>query len=190
MLFIWFLVFNAKCNTCSATLIGSLGKKPDENEPVNIPIQIFGINLENHTKEAKKVKLTSTVANQIYSQDKTATAIRRDVLKESTQMFREPTVRTMTANAIRCGQYRQRMNDKLSECPITALSYLKYSNLYMNCIQSIGLDPFSVIYCTPEQQKLFHEFSKKNKVFKVSCDATGGIVHKLGNVYFYRCLLY
>lgn len=60
----------------------------------------------------------------------------------------------------------------------------------MNCIQRIGLDPFYVLYCTPEQQKLFHAYHKKNKLFKVSCDATGGLVHKIGKKISYKIYVF
>lgn len=182
-----FFDFEAKCNTCSAVLVGSLKKKPEEDESVNIHIQVYDIGLESHTKETKKVKLTSKAAAKIYSQNKTATAIRRNLLKNSTNMFTAPTSRVMTANAIRCAQYRQRKNEKLSQCPIEALEYMMESNLYMNCIQRLGNKPFYVFYCTPEQMKLFHAFRNKNKSFKVSCDATGGLVHKIGNVTLLLC---
>lgn len=89
----------------------------------------------------------------------------------------------MTANAIRCAKYRQRNKEKMSTCPITALTYLKSSNLFINCIQHSGFDPFFVFYCTPEQKKIFHAFNTKNKLLKVSCDATGGLVHKIGKVF-------
>lgn len=185
-----FLEFEGKCNVCSAILIGLLKNKPEEDETVTIRIEIFDIDSNRHVKEGKKVKLTSKAAMKIYSQNKTATVIRRNILKESTQMFTAPKARTMSANAIRCGQYRQRKSQKISECPLTALNYLKSSNLYMNCIQRIGWDPFFVFYCTPEQTKLFNEFKKRNKDLKVSCDATGGVVHKLGksnkNILFKR----
>lgn len=183
-----YLVFEAKCNACSASLIGELKKKPEENEHVNIDIEIFDIDLESHTKEAKKVKLTSRAATKLYTQDKKATVIKRNLLKNTTQMFKEPTSRTMTANAIRCAQYRQRLTEKISQCPMTALSYLKASNLYMDCIQRIGLEPFYVFYCTPEQKKMFHAFNERNKCLRVACDATGGVVHKIGRytlIHFY-----
>lgn len=180
-----YLEFMAKCNTCRALLVGVVKKKPDvEDESVKINIQIFDIKLERHNKEAKKVKLTSRVAKQLYTQNKNASTIRRSLLKDSTKMFTEPTSRTMTANAVRCIKYRERKKEKFSECPITSLLYLKSSHLFMNCIQRIGMDPFYVFYCTPEQAKLFHEFKKRNEPLKVSCDATGGIVHKIGNFFF------
>lgn len=178
-----FLHFEGKCKTCSATLIGLLKKKPEEDERVNISIQIYGIDSERHTKVTKKVKLTSKMADQIYLQKQTPTVITRNLLKTTTQMFKQPTSRTTTANAVRCAQYRNRLKEKLSTCPLTALDYLKSSNAFTNSIQRIGLDPFFVFYCTPEQQKLFHAFDKRQKILKVSCDATGGLVHKIGKFF-------
>lgn len=180
-----YLEFEAKCNTCRAVLVGVVKKKPDEeDESVKINIQIFDIKLDQHKNEAKKVRLTSRVAQKLYTQNKNASTIRRNLLKESTNMFIEPTSRTMTANAVRCFKYRERKKGKISDCPLESLQFLKASHLFMNCIQRIGNDPFFVFYCTPEQVKLFHEYKKKNKQLKVSCDATGGIVHKIGNVFF------
>lgn len=145
-----FLLFEAKCKTCSATLVGLMKDKPDENQSAIIDIKISCINEALHTKESKKIKMTSKVIRKFSAQNKTATTISRNLLKESSNMFAAPTSRTVTANAIRWAQYCQRMENKLAQCPITALSYLKASNLYMNCIQRIGLDPFFVIYNTPE----------------------------------------
>lgn len=177
-----FRVFKGKCKSCSATLVGSLKKKPCEGEYVDITIRISDIDFGKHTKLAKKVKLTSQVVKKIYSQNKKVTVIRWNVLKNSTEMFSEPKSRTMTANAIRCGQYRNRMNDKISKCPNSALGYIKSSHLFMNCIQHIGFDPFYVFYSTPEQKKMFHAFNTRNKSFKVSCDANGNYGN-YGNAY-------
>lgn len=132
-----YLVFQAKCGTCKAFLVGHLGKKQEENENVVIDVEIFNVNLQKHTKPAKTVKLTSQAAKQLYLQNKSTTVIRRELLKNSTQMFKEPTSRIMTANAIRCGKYRERKKNQISQCPMTALSYLKASNLYMNCSVSV-----------------------------------------------------
>lgn len=178
-----FLVFEAKCKMCKAILAGSMNEPPEKGEIAKIDIEMHGIDLKRHTKEAKRVKLTSTMVKKICSQNKKATVIRRNMLKTNTKMFVAPRSTNMTADAIRSAQYRLRKKEKLSECPMTALTYLKASHLYMDCIQRIGLDPFYVIYCTPEQRKLFHAFSMRNKVFKVSCDATGSLVHKIGNFY-------
>lgn len=139
--------------------------------------------MKKHESVAKNIKLTSKAAQKVYLQGKTGTTIRRNMLKQSSKMFLAPTSRIMTVNAVRCGQYRQRQKEKLSDCPITSLTYMKSSNLFTNCIHRIGNDPFFVFYCTPEQTKLFSEFKKKNKIFKVSCDATGGVVHPIGNVF-------
>lgn len=85
-----FLIFEAKCNTCNAILVGTLKKKPDDDEIVKIQIQIHGIAVEHHMKEAKKVKLTSQAAKKIYVQGEKATVIRRNLLKNNTKMFTEP----------------------------------------------------------------------------------------------------
>lgn len=175
-----FLAVNAKCNACKASLVGVMRKKPDKDEHSNIDIVIHDINLEDHKKLTKNVKLTNRAARNLYLQNKNATVIRRNLLKETTEMFTALTNKIMTANAIRCAQYRERMTQKMSECPLQSLAFLKVSNLYMDCIQRIGLDPFFVFYCTPEQKKLFQAFLKRNEEYEVSCDASGGVTHKIG----------
>lgn len=168
-----------KCTVCHAALVATLKNKPENDEPANISVEICGINLQRHKTVSKNVKLTTEVAKNIFSQKKTATSIRRNMLKTSTKMFQQPTGRIPSANAIRCGKYRQRKMERISSDPFDSLKYMQASNLYMNCIYRLGWNPFFVYYSTPEQMKLYQEYKKRNKITKISCDATGGVVHKL-----------
>lgn len=150
-----------------------------END-VKVKAKVFGIKVHRHKKKTAKIKVTKNIANRVYAQTKPATVIRRNLLKKTSEMFQAPTGRVMTANAIRCGQYRQRKKQKIDSDPFTALTYLKSSNTYKDCIQRINYAPFAVFYATPDQIKLYQAFKKRNPITKVSCDATGGLTHKLG----------
>lgn len=52
----------------------------------------------------------------------------------------------------------------------------------MNTIHLIAQDPFSCIYTSPDQIKLFKAYKKKNRFTKVSCDASGGVAHRLRKI--------
>lgn len=179
-----YVKIEAKCKVCNAALVATVKDKPDENDPVIFLGKILGINLQRHKSESKSVKLTSKIAKNIGSQKKTATFIRRNMLAKSAEMFIEPTARIPTANAIRCVKYREKQKQKISEEPFESLQYMQMSNMYANCIYRLGWKPFFVIYSSPEQMKLFQEYKKRNKITKISCDATGGVVHKL-SMYMY-----
>lgn len=179
-----YVELEGKCSVCSAVLVGAIDKKPDENQIVDLLLKMYGINSQLHTKKKKNVRITEGYSRNISSQRKTATMIRRNMLKESSGMFKPTAARIPTANAIRCKQYRIRQSQKISTCPFTALTYLQHSNLYMNCISRLGWQPFNVFYSSPEQMKLLAVYKKRNPKWKVSCDATGGIVHKLGRFRF------
>lgn len=175
-----FIKIQGKCSLCKSHLVAVIKDEPEEDEPVKVLVKIYGIEARRHSKKIAKVKVTSKIAEKLYAQKKPATVVRRNLLKKSAQMFRAPTGRIMSANAVRCGQYRQRKKQKLDSCPFTALTYLKSSNKYKNCIQRINYDPLAVFYATPEQIKLYQEYKKRNPITTVSCDATGGLTHKLG----------
>lgn len=100
------------------------------------------------------------------------------MLCEAVDLFETPKGRIPTANAIRCSQYRERMNNHLDECPIKALEILKLS-FYDKWIRWIGHDPFHVIYANTDQEVLYKIYKRKDKQTLVSCDATGGIVRKI-----------
>lgn len=180
-----YVKIHARCKICSAVLVATLKNKPDNNEPVIFYGKIDGINSQRHKEESKNVRLTSKISQNIVSQNKTATSIRRGMLVEKAEMFIEPTARIPSANAIRCSKYRQRQKEKLSDDPFESLKYLQMSNMYANCIHRLGWNAFYVIYSSPEQIKLYQEYKKRNKLTKISCDATGGVVHKLR-----MCILY
>lgn len=175
-----YVELQGKCSVCAAVLVGVIDKKPDENESVDLLLKMYGIKSQLHTIKKKNVRITEGYSQNISSQPKTATMIRRNMLKKSSGMFKPTAARIPTANAIRCKQYRIRKSQKISTCPFTALTYLQHSNLYMNCISRLGWQPFYVFYSSPEQMKLLAVYKKKNSNWKVSCDATGGVVHKLG----------
>lgn len=101
-------------------------------------------------------------------------------MAKSASMFKEPLGRVVTANAIRCKRYRNKKKEKLSDCPYYALEYLKWSSKYMNTIHHIGMDPFMTFWTSPDQLKLYKIYKKKNRYTKLSGDASGGMVHKLG----------
>lgn len=177
-----FVKIQGQCSICSSVLSGIIKKEPDEDEPATVIVKIHGIKYRRHKNKTAKVKVTAQVAESLYTQKKPATTIRRRLLKQSAQMFRTPTGRIMSANAIRCGQYRQRKKQKIDTCPFTSLTYLKSSNLYKDSIQRINYDPFAVFYATPDQIKLYQAYKKRNPNTRVSCDATGGLTHKLGMI--------
>lgn len=156
-----FVKIQGKCSICSSVLAAVIKNEPEEDEPVKVIVKIFRINVNRHKNKTAKVKVTKKTAQRLYTQKKPATVIRRNLLKQSSQMFRAPTGRIMTANAIRCGQYRQRKKQKIDSCPFTALTYLKSSNTYKNCIQRVNYDPFAVFYATPDQIKLYQEYKKQ-----------------------------
>lgn len=175
-----FVKIQGKCSICSSVLAAVIKKEPMGDEPCKVNAKVHGINVSRHKNKTAKIKVTNKIAERLYTQKKPATTIRRNLLKKSSQMFQAPTGRIMSANAIRCGQYRQRRKQKINECPFTALTYLQSSNMYKNCIQRVNYDPFAAFYTTPDQIKLYQEYKKRNPITKVKCDATGGLVHKLG----------
>lgn len=95
-------------------------------------------------------------------------------------MFKAPRGRVITANAIRCKRARNKKKEKLSNSPYYALEYLKWSSKYMNTIHHIAMDPFMVDWTSPDQLNMYKVYKRKNRFTKVSADATGGLVHRLG----------
>lgn len=166
-----YLTIRAKCNTCGAELCGSMENEPMESNPVDIKFEIRGfdvIRLEN--VDSKNVRISGAYAKGLYGINKPASAIRRDTLRKKASLFKKPYGRVPSADAIRSGKYRQRLKEKISTCPYSALSYLKVSTKYMNTIHHIGYDPVSVIYRSPAQVKLYKTYKKKNKFTEMTAD--------------------
>jgi len=74
--------------------------------------------------------------------------------------------RRIRAEAIQC--------KRVDNDPLKALQLLKYSTnpLYMYSIQDIGLDPFFIHICTPDQIKLYNLYCEKHYA-RLIIDATG-----------------
>lgn len=177
-----YITLAGTCTTCKAELNGYLRAKPEspiKNIRFIFEVNNMNISIHDQNKIQKNVKIGGEQIQALCEKQKPATAIRRDLLCESVELFEEPTERIMSANAIRCSKYRSRKNDRLDECPLKSLEVLKLS-FYDKWIRSIGLDPFYVIYANTDQEILFKVYKKKNKTISVSCDATGGVVRKIG----------
>lgn len=176
-----YLTIRAKCNMCGAILCGGMENEPVENDPVYIKFEIRAFDARRHKNiDTKNVRIGGEYAKSLYQTNKPASAIRRDTLRKKASLFAKPFGRVPSANAIRCGKYRQRQKEKISTCPYTALSYLKASTKFMNTIHDIGYDPFSVIYRSPAQVKLYKTYKKKNKFTEMTCDASAGVANRLG----------
>lgn len=148
---------------CAAVLCGVMENEPVENEPVDIKFEIRGFDQRLHENiQTKSVRIGGEYAKTLYGTKKPASVIRRDTLRKKASLFVKPYGRVASANAIRCGKYRQRQKEKLSTSPYDALSYLKASTKYMNTIHFIGRDAFSVIYTSPAQIKLYSLQTKKS----------------------------
>lgn len=179
-----FLKIKAKCKICCSFLSGIVEHEPEESEPVNINFELTALDLSRHEGvEKQNVKIGGEYAKQVYGTKKPASVIRRNLLGKKASLFVRPYGRVPTANAIRCGKYRNRQKEKLSTCPYDALSYLKASTKYMNTIHFIGKDPFSCIYASPDQIKLYKAYKKKNRYTEVSCDASAGVGNPLGKTF-------
>lgn len=186
-----FITISGKCSTCAATLIGYVEKKPKESENVQFCFKMFGFDEKKHAESRRNVRIGGSKAKELFTSSKIASVLRgKSISKSGAQMFEQPIGRDVSANAIRCGQYRERQSNKLSNEPMQALEYLKESNAYSAMIHMISLSPVSVIYGSPNQFKLYDAYRKHSSYRKVCCDGTGGIVHKLGKFKLYNELLF
>lgn len=176
-----YIVVSAKCTTCKALLIGEVTSKPNENDDfVKFKFTVRDFDAEIHKTNHKNVRVGGSTANEIFSSSKKASVLKRDLTKKSNaKMFEQDKGRTVTENAIRCGQSRRRQNQKISTDPVTSLQLMKASNAYGSMIHCLAVDPFFVFYASKNQFMLFDAYKKKNKYTKITCDATGSIVHKL-----------
>lgn len=171
----------AKCITCDSTLIGFLEKKPKENENVVFKFAINGFDNTKHDNAEKSVKVTGSQARSLATSTKPAVVTHRQLSAKSGEMFETARGRVPSAHAIRNLQYRERKKNQLSSDVFKSLLYLQNAPKYADTIHSIGYSPFYVFYGSPNQFSLYNMYLKKNKISKMSCDATGGLVRKIGN---------
>lgn len=151
-----FITISGKCTTCDATLMGYVEKEPKESENVQFCFKMFGFDEKKHAEGRRNVRIGGTKAKELFTSKKSSSVLRAELINQSdAQMFEQPIDRDVSANAIRCGQYRQRQSKKLSNDPMQALEYLKESNAYSAIIHMISLSPASVIYGSPNQFKLY-----------------------------------
>lgn len=170
----------AKCVTCDSTLIGSLNDKPKENENVVFKFAVIGFDETKHQQTKKNVKVTGSQAQSLATSTKSAVVLHRKISAKAGGMFETSRGRVPSAHAIRNLKYRERQKNKLSSDVFKSLFYLQNSPQYANTIHSIGYSPFYIIYGSPKQFALYNMYLKRNKMSKVSCDATGGLVRKIG----------
>lgn len=164
------------CNACAAKLTGVIFKEPQPNEVVTI--SFTARNISNHFKHPKRA-LSGRKAKELFSSSKSAGNVRRKMVDESMDMFEREPITIPTSNAIRCGQYRHRKQEKLAGEPFLALYYLKASPSYSGSITMLGYDPFCVHYTTQNQFRMFNAYKQRNSRTKLCCDATGGVVHNI-----------
>lgn len=178
-----YIVVTGKCATCQAQFDGFLKDKPElSTKAVRFEFEFTGIDYSLHeqNKQQKNVRICGDVLKELSAQQGPATLVSRNLLRQSVDgMFEMPTSRIPTANAIRCGRYNNKIQNRLDSCPIKALSILKQS-YYNEWIRAIGMDPFFCIYVNTDQITLYKVYKKKHSKTSVSCDATGKVVHAIG----------
>lgn len=52
----------------------------------------------------------------------------------------------------------------------------------MDTIHFIGQDPFSTLYTSPDQLKLYKVYKRKNPFTQITCDGSSSVAHKLGKM--------
>lgn len=95
-------------------------------------------------------------------------------------MFQQPKGRTPSANAIRNLQSRNRAKELHSPDIFKSLLCLQASKKYVKTIHMIGMSPFFIIFGSCNQFRLYNMYEKTNPLSKISCDATGSLVRKMG----------
>lgn len=176
----YFVQVFGKCITCGAVLNGFLENEPEKNEPVKFIFKLKDYNEEKHRNGSKPVKISRTQSQKIANSNKTAIQLHRELASKDGEMFTRMRGRVPSANAIRCIRYRHKQKERLSSDAFQALLLLQSSPTYKNTIHMIGISPFCLIYGSPKQFQLYDMYSKHNKETKISCDATGGLVRKIG----------
>lgn len=175
-----YVTLSANCTTCRAYLIGYVPKKPNPDENVKFSFKVINFNEEEHKLGRKNVRICGKKAEDLFKSKEIASVLRRNEITASdAKMFDQPKGRDVSENAIRCGQYRYRQNQKLSSSPIQALEYLKESNTYGPMIHWISTAPFFIMYGSPNQFILYDAYRKHNPYTKLSLDGTASLVHKL-----------
>lgn len=185
-----YILVSAKCTTCHAVLYGEVLKRPEKGEnEVKFKFRVRDFLPEKHLNERKNVRIGGSKANELFLSDKKASVLKREMVKESNvQMFEPERGRVINESAIRAGQSRRRQRNKLSLDPVKSIEFLMESNAFGSMIHFLVNKPFSVIYGSPNQFLLYGAYKKKNKYTKITCDATGSVVHKIGK--FLISLLY
>lgn len=175
-----YVVITASCINCKSKLCAVLEKKPQENEEVKFTCVVKNFNEKRHEESTKKVKVSGSQAKSLAVSKKPAIVLHRNLAAKSGEMFKQAKGRVPTANAIRNLQSRHRAKEKLSPEIFTSLLYLQTSKKYVDTIHSIGMSPFFVIYGSNNQFRLYNMYIRKNKLTRMSCDATGSVVKKIG----------
>lgn len=168
------------CVTCGSILIGFLQNEPKKNEDVVFKFVVKDFDHTKHQGEQKKVKVTGSQALSLATSTKAAVVLHRNMSAKSGAMFEASRGRVPSAHAIRNLQYYERKKQKLSSDIFKSLFYLQNSPKYANVIHVIGYSSFYVMYGSPKQFSLYNMYLKRNKNAKLSCDATGGLVRKIG----------
>lgn len=177
----FYIKVSGECITCAATLVGILRQKPETpSKSITFEFELEGLDLNKHSSQKQKsIRLGGDFSQDIYEAPGTSIMKRRNAIKRATTLCAYPVERVPTSNAIRCGKYRLRKFDRLDDCPIKAIQFLKLSD-FGQCIRSIGYNPFYTMYLTNDQIVMYNIYKRKKKSTIVSCDATGGIAHKIG----------
>lgn len=137
-------------------------EKPDDNQDVKMNVKVVEINERRHRNATKNKKMVvrGKFPEATFPENTRASTIRRKMIRKSTQMFKRPTTRILSSNAIRCRQYRNRQEEIISSNPFESITYLQEATKHNNTIRRTGWKPFFVFFVSPEQEKLYKEYKK------------------------------
>lgn len=176
----YYVRINADCINCKAQFFAFLDKKPIQNEELVFKCIVKNFNEAGHLNGNKRVRVSKSQAKELATSKKPAVVLHRELASKSGQMFQRAKGRVPSSNAIRIMQSRNRGKERISPDTFVALKYLKKSSKYAQTIHSIGFSPFSVIYGSSNQFLLYNMYQKKNSITRISGDATGSVVRKIG----------
>lgn len=170
-----YINLSGKCTTCDAKLIGVLNKMPIKGDTINFEFLIknFDESRHNGKKGVNSVRVNGFQARGLATSSKPAVVLHRNLSTKNGGMFEKPKGRVPTANAIRILQCRERSKARLSKDIFLSLQYSKESPKYVNTIHLIGMAPFSAIYGSSNQIRLFN--TEVNITYKIQYSISMGI---------------
>lgn len=183
----YFFHFTATCTdtSCNTKMRGEVLKHKNLLDPLkhglNITLYLTGNYSVHHTKKRRFGGIRrQEVSTRLLENCSSSSKCRRDLASQlSSNLFETESPLLPRLETIRKAKSEKRCESRHDFDVVLSLNIMQNCDPWQMIIRNLGMQPFFVLYWTPDQLRVYNAFNKNERAATITLDATGNVVKKI-----------